>query len=391
MEFHLPELGEGVYEAEMSRWLIKEGDRVRPGQGLLEVLTDKATMEVPAPFEGTVANFRVKSGQKLKIGDTLLDYRDDSSYVAPTPVGAAADEKVATAPPVANSNADTVKAAPSVRALARKLGLDLARLRGSGPGGRVLLEDVTGSVTVTSQTAPLAEYGKPGTRIKVQGLRRKIAEHMVHAKHTIPHYTYVDELDVSEMVRVRDGLRAASGDKKNKITYLPFVVKAVVQALKEVPLANSSLDDAAGEIVLHNEYHIGFATATPGGLLVPVLHHADRMGILELASEIERLSSAARANQAKREDLMGGTFTITSIGNLGGLFATPIIHVPQVGILCIGKIVKRPVFDAHGQVCAADMVYLSFAFDHRVLDGALGTAFGNAVMKALKNPVALLV
>ncbi len=244
----------------------------------------------------------------------------------------------------------------------------------------MLLEDVTGSVTVTSQMPPLAEYGKPGTRIKVQGLRRKIAEHMVHAKHTIPHYTYVDELDVSEMVRVRDGLRAAPGDKKIRSPICRLSSRRWCKRSRKCHSANSSLDDAAGEIVLHNEYHIGFAMATPGGLLVPVLHHADRLSILELAREIERLSSAARANQVKRDDLMGGTFTITSIGNLGGLFATPIIHIPQVGILCIGKIVKRPVFDAHGQVRAADMVYLSFSFDHRVLDGAFGTAFGNAVM-----------
>ena len=285
------------------RWLVKEGDRVKPGQGLLEVLTDKATMEVPAPFDGTIASFQVKEGQKLKIGDVLLTYQDKTPYVMPAPAEVADDNNAAVVAKAAARNAEAVQAAPSVRALARKLGVDIGRLRGSGPGGRILLEDLTGKVAITGQAAPAAEYGRPGTRIKVQGLRRKIAEHMVHAKHTIPHYTYVDELDVSEMVRVRDGLRAAQDQRKYKITYLAFVVKAAsVQLLKEVPLANSSLDDAAGEIVLHDEYHIGFATATPGGLLVPVLHHADRMSILELASEIERLSAAARAGQAKRED-----------------------------------------------------------------------------------------
>lgn len=400
MEFHLPELGEGVYEAEVSRWLVKEGDAVKPGQGLLEVLTDKATMEVPAPFSGIIEACTVKDGQKVKIGDVLLRYRDAGQPHADAPsskvAAPAAKPAAGTAPaPPGNGAAEAVQAAPSVRVMARKLGVDLTRLKGSGPGGRILLEDVTAAQGETKavKTPPPAEVdlGTPGTRRKLQGVRRLIADHMVHSKHTIPHYTYVDEVDVSELVKVRDGLRASATAQGLKVTYMPFFIKAVVQALQEVPLVNASLDDAAGEIVLHNGYHIGIAVATPAGLVVPVVHDADRLGLLDVAREIERLTAGARAGKLKREDLLGGTFSITSIGNIGGLFATPIIHHPQVGILGIGKIVKRPVFDSQGQLRAADMVYLSFSFDHRILDGAIGTTFGNAVLGRLKNPVALVV
>jgi pyruvate dehydrogenase E2 component (dihydrolipoamide acetyltransferase)/2-oxoisovalerate dehydrogenase E2 component (dihydrolipoyl transacylase) len=402
MEFHLPELGEGVYEAELSRWLVKERDAVRPGQGLLEVLTDKATMEVPAPFAGTVTSLKVQEGQKLKVGDVVLSYEKTGApvekAVVSTPVAPSTAEVQAA--PVAtpfpgNGAAASVRAAPSVRVMARKLGVDLAKVKGSGPGGRILIDDLTTFLQPgTSQAikAPTAEanLGTPGTRVKLHGLRRFIAEHMVHAKHTIPHYTYVDEMDATDLVKTRDGLRAANPDGV-KITYMPFFVKAVVHALKEVPLVNASLDDAAGEIVLHDHYHIGIAVATPAGLLVPVVRDADKLSLTDCAREIERLTSAARAGKSKRQDLQGGTFTITSIGNIGGLFATPIIHHPQVGILGVGRLVKRPIFDGQMQVRAADMVYLSFSFDHRVVDGAVGTAFGNAVIRRLKNPVGLVV
>jgi len=214
---------------------------------------------------------------------------------------------------------------------------------------------------------------------------------MVLSKHAAAHYSYVDECDVSELVKLRESLREPFAGKGVRLTYLAFVVKAVAGALKEVPIVNASLDEAAGEIVLHDRYHLGVAVATPGGLVVPVLHDADKLSLLETARTLERLSNDARAGKLRLEDLRGGTFTITSIGNIGGLFSTPIINHPEIGILGVGKIVKRPIFDEHGQVKAADMLYLSFSFDHRVLDGALGAAFGNAVVKHLQNPAAMLV
>jgi pyruvate dehydrogenase E2 component (dihydrolipoamide acetyltransferase)/2-oxoisovalerate dehydrogenase E2 component (dihydrolipoyl transacylase) len=291
------------------------------------------------------------------------------------------------------------KAAPSVRLMARQLGVDLARIRGTGPQGRILIDDLSRALPSCSgephasspRAEPHPDYGTPGSRVKLIGVRRKIAEHMHHAKQVVPHYSYVDECDVTDLVRIRAGLKEAGQRTGVKVTYLAFFVRAVVEALKEVPIVNASLDDKAGEIVLHDRYHIGFATATPAGLIVPVIHDADKKSIVELARDIERLSADARAGKSKRDDLTGGTFTITSIGNIGGLISTPIINHPEVGILGVGKIVKRPVYNAAGQIRPADIVYLSFSFDHRVLDGAIGAAFGNAVIHALQNPVGLLI
>lgn len=400
MEFRLPELGEGVYEAELSRWLIAPGARVRPGQGLVEMLTDKATMEVPAPFAGTVTKLLAEAGQQVKVGTSILTY--DAQDGASVPESPPTVAPTAAAPsPVGDSNGAAaaqvpVKAAPSVRLLARKLGIDINRVRGSGPQGRVLVEDLTAHVApqgaaVPRRAEPRPDYGTPGTRIKFQGLRRKIAEHLVQSKQTVPHYTYVDECDVTDLVRLRAALKESFAKKGVKITYLAFAVKAAAAALKEVPLVNASLDEQAGEIVLHDRYDIGIAVATPGGLIVPVVRGVDRLSLLDVAGAIERLSDDARAGRSKLEDLRGGTFTITSIGNIGGLFATPIIHHPQVAILGIGKVVKRPVFDERGQLKAADMVYLSLSCDHRVLDGAVGAAFGNALLRRLHQPASLLV
>jgi pyruvate dehydrogenase E2 component (dihydrolipoamide acetyltransferase)/2-oxoisovalerate dehydrogenase E2 component (dihydrolipoyl transacylase) len=420
VDFNLPELGEGVYEAELTDWKVKPGDTVKRGQPLLEVMTDKATMEVPAPFAGTIGELKVQPGQKIKVGQAVLTYTPAGlEHPAPVPQPAAED-RPAPAPtdgpyPTPLGNGPTpallpVKAAPSVRYMARKLGIDLRQVSGSGPEGRILVEDLTdqlrrltpqgrgekegakrGGEGTGVKGRPRPDYGTPGTKVKLQGMRRSIAERMVQSKRSIPHYTYVDECDVTELVRLREGLRTAAGKIGVKLTYLPFFLKAVVSALKEVPLVNATLDEKAGEIVLHDRYDIGVAVAAPAGLIVPVVRGADRKDLFQLAREIERLSDEARDGKSRREDLLGGTFTVTSIGGIGGLFATPIINAPEVGILGIGKVVKRPVFDAAGNVRAADMVYLSLSFDHRVVDGAVGAVFGNAVIRQLQNPAAMLV
>jgi pyruvate dehydrogenase E2 component (dihydrolipoamide acetyltransferase)/2-oxoisovalerate dehydrogenase E2 component (dihydrolipoyl transacylase) len=238
---------------------------------------------------------------------------------------------------------------------------------------------------------PKADYGTPGQRIKLIGVRRKIAEHLVHAKHTAPHYSYVDECDVTDLVRLREQLRGTFAAKGVKLTYLPFFVKAVVASLKEVPIVNASLDDEAAEIVLHDRYHIGIATATPAGLIVPVVRDADQKDLVQIAREIERLTDEARTGKPRLDEIRGGTFTITSIGGLGGLISTPILNHPEVGILGVGKFIKRPVYDAAGNIKPADLVYLSFTFDHRVLDGAVGAVFANAVIQRLQTPAALLL
>jgi 2-oxoisovalerate dehydrogenase E2 component (dihydrolipoyl transacylase) len=408
MDFQLPELGEGVYEAELVSWLVQPGATVKRGQPLVEVLTDKASMEVPAPFAGAITSLNAEPGQQVKVGQVILTYTpvgqpteapESSSPVkaAATPVRqpASGNGPVSSAP-----RSDLlVRAAPSVRYLARKMGINLAQVHGSGPEGRVLLDDLSTWMKTTAPAVPakpvpaepVPDYGKPGTRIKLHGVRRKIAEHMVLSKRTIPHYSYMDECDLTELVRVRQGLKEPFARTGVKLTYLAFFVKAVTAALKEVPLVNASLDEATGEIVLHDHYHIGIAVAAPAGLIVPVLHDADRMDLGTIAREIERLSSAARAGKVRLEDLRGGTFTITSIGNIGGLISTPVINHPEVAIVGIGKIVKRPVYDDAGNLRPADLVYLSFSFDHRVVDGAIGTAFGNAVLRRLQSPLPLLL
>lgn len=418
MEFKLPQLGEGVYEAELVKWLVAAGDSVKPGQGLMEVLTDKATMEVPAAFAGSVSGLHAQVGDTVKVGDHVLTYTPSVTVpeelpAPPPPVKVAIEgvgnSRVATAatakqathndrPANGTVTREPVKASPSVRHMARKLGIDLGRVRGSGPGGRVLLEDlhITASLATTRDkprpiATPAFDVGKAGTRVKLVGLRRKIAEQMVRSKRTIPHYTYVDECDITDLVRLRASLREPFEQAGVKLTYLPFFVKAVVLALKEVPIANATFDEEAGEVILNNEYNIGIATATPNGLVVPVVHDADRKDVATIGREIDRLSSDARGGHSRLSDLRGGTFTITSIGGIGGLLATPIINHPEVGILGIGKAVKRPVYDAAGQIKPADMIYLSLSFDHRIVDGAIGAVFGNALIRHLQNPARLLL
>lgn len=448
MDVPLPELGEGVYEAELVTWHVKPGDRVERGQSLAEVMTDKASMELPAPLACTVTALRAEPGNTIKVGEVILsctpqggngeekrtekrvdqrieqqtEQRSESvatkapvhavgeqqreSATAQPPTAMAqkfhthsAAEPVRVAPPV--QAVPSIRAAPSVRLLARKLGIDLTQVRGSGPGGRVLLDDVTSRLAPIPQDAasqeaarpvePVPDYGSPGDRIKVQGLRRKIAEHMLLAKRSIPHYSLVDECDATELVKLRESLKERFARSGAKLTYLAFFVKAAAAALREMPIVNSSFDEAAGEIVLHEGCHVGIAVATPAGLLVPVVRHADGRDLLEIAREIDRLRSEARAGKSRLDDLRGGTFTVTSIGNIGGLISTPVINHPEVAILGVGKVVKRPVYDGAGNLRPADLVYLSFSFDHRVLDGAIGAAFSNAVRRRLQNPAALLL
>jgi pyruvate dehydrogenase E2 component (dihydrolipoamide acetyltransferase)/2-oxoisovalerate dehydrogenase E2 component (dihydrolipoyl transacylase) len=407
MDFRVPELGEGVYEAELVAWQVKPGDTVKRGQTLMEVLTDKATMEVPSPFAGTVTALRAQPGQQIKVGDVVLAYEPAGQEEAapasrlPEPAPAASGNGNGAVVRSAAPLPATVRAAPSVRQMARKLGIDLTTVHGSGPQGRILVDDVTRLVPAAgarpqpeakpAPAEPHFDYGRPGTRVKLQGLRRRIADRMVQSKTTIPHYSYVDECDVTDLVRLRESLRPAFAEAGVKLTYLAFFVKAAALALKEVPIVNSSLDEKGEEIVLHDRYHIGIAVATPAGLMVPVVRDADRKDVAAIARDIERLSAAARAGKSKLDDLRGGTFTVTSIGNVGGLISTPVINPPEAAILGIGKVVKRPVYDAAGNIRPAEMVYLSFSFDHRVLDGAVGAVFGNAVVRRLQNPGLLLL
>lgn len=420
MDFALPPVGEGLIEVELVRWIVSPGEKVKRGQPLIEVMSDKATMEVPAAFNGTVTETLAETGAKVKVGEVVLRYTTENA--APAEVAAAPAVTATAKMPVVRGElagvmggsgpngrspvippAGTpikVAAAPSVRHLARKLGVDLGRVRGSGPGGRVLFDDLIPFLKTTGSRAdggraeesgPKLDLGVAGTRTKLAGVRRKIAEHMVTSKRHIPHYSYIDECDLTDLVRLRGQLKDTFARNGVRLTYLPFVIKAVARALREVPAVNATFDEATEELTLHDRYHVGVAVAAPNGLIVPVVKDADRKDLAAVATEIERLSADARAGRSKLDDLKGGTFTVTSVGNIGGLISTPIINSPEVGILGIGKVVKRPVYDAAGQVTPADMVYFSFSFDHRVLDGAIGATFGNAVIRHLRNPASLLL
>ena len=404
MEYKLPDLGEGIVEAELVEWLVAEGEEVRVGQALAEVLTDKATVELPSPFAGKIVELQGTPGEMIPVGDVFVMYetaanetktRQDSEHVVAFAAPRHKQSHVSL-----KTRAARVLAGPAVRRRAREAGVDITQIQGSGPQGRVLLDDLeqapaapieppAGTNGKTAPPTPM--HFQPGTQIPLRGLRRRIAERMVAAKQTVPHYSYIDECEVTELVRLRNSLRDSVAERGTKLTYLAFVVKAVCEALKEVPQVNASIDDDASEIIVHGEYHIGIAVDTPTGLVVPVIHHADRKSVVEIAAEIQRLTNDARSGNLKLEDLRGGTFSVTSIGSIGGLVSTPIVNHPEVGILGIGKIIRRPVYDDHGELRPADLMYLSFSFDHRIVDGAAGARFGNAIVRQLENPAPMLL
>jgi pyruvate dehydrogenase E2 component (dihydrolipoamide acetyltransferase)/2-oxoisovalerate dehydrogenase E2 component (dihydrolipoyl transacylase) len=424
MDFPLPPVGEGLIEVELVRWLVRPGDAVGRGQGLMEVMSDKASMEVPAPFAGTISSLAATPGTKVRVGQVVLSFDPvgdgvhlpNQSALSTTPrqnapISVHSGESRSDAYPLSNGSQNAQgfspvrlpPAAPSIRMLARKLSIDLSRIRGTGPGGRILIDDLAPYLrprhgiaekpisSVAGTDTSKLDFGVAGTRQKLLGLRRRIAEHMVEAKQRIPHYSYIEECDLTDLVRLRGQLRDPFAAAGMKLTYLAFFVKAAARALKDVPIVNSTFDEAAGEIVLHDRYNIGVAVAAPNGLIVPVIKEADKKDLTAVAQEIARLSADSKAGKIKLDDLKGGTFTVTSVGGIGGLMSTPIINHPEVGILGIGKVVKRPVYAANGDLKPADIIYLSFSFDHRVVDGAIGAAFGNAVLRYLQAPALLLL
>ena len=421
-DFPLPPVGEGLFEVELVRWLVRPGEEVVRGQPLAELMSDKATMDLPAPFAGTVATRLAQAGTMVKVGVVILRYEGaeadaEASGGRKPPDGPLGEVRASPPggpsgglhPPLAQ-NGDAVAlarpaaAAPSVRHLARKLGVDLLKVRGTGPAGRILLDDLApflqpakpagdGKLGKGPDRDPTHgfELGVAGTRAKLAGLRRKIAERMVFSARTIPHYSYIDECEITDLVRLRTQIKDTLAAAGVKMTYLPFVVKAVARALKDVPAVNATFDEAAEEVTYHPHYHVGIAVAARTGLIVPVIRDADTKDVAAIATEIERLSKDVRAGRPKLEDLKGGTFTVTSIGSIGGLISTPIINHPEVGIVGVGKVVRRPVYDPHGDLRPADLLYLSFSFDHRIIDGAVGASFGNAVIRHLSNPATLLL
>jgi pyruvate dehydrogenase E2 component (dihydrolipoamide acetyltransferase) len=409
-EFKLPDIGEGVVEGEVVRWLVKEGDPLREDQPMVEIMTDKATVEIPAPRAGRVGKRMYAEGQLCPVGKVLITIETDG---AAAPAGAAGRSPAAPAAPAAkldqpaasaghsNGTATAVRAAtavlatPATRKLARDHGVDLRQVVGTGPAGRITADDVrqhrdgvprTGA-PATPAIAPPPARETGDVRVPFRGVRKKIAENLVRSKHTAAHFTYVEEVDCTDLVRLRQKANDRLQERGVKLSFLPFIIKATVAALQRFPQLNATLDEAASEIVERRRYHIGLATATPSGLIVPVVRDADRRSLVDLAQEIDRLAEATRTGKAAREDLMGSTFTITSLGALGGLLATPIINHPEVAILGIHKIAKRPAVAASGtEVVIRDIMNLSISVDHRVVDGYDAARFVAEIKLALETP-----
>lgn len=419
IEFPLPEIGEGVVEGEVVEWHVKPGDQVTQDMPVVAVLTDKATVEITSPVDAVVLEIHGEPGEMIGVGDVIMKLQATQALPvkegasAPAPAAAPAPKAQMPAPktvaPTDNPSISafgTPLATPAVRKLAGEKGVDLRTIQGSGPNYRITRDDVLGAGQPKSAPAQAApEKAAPAvaapqptvippsegeTREKLKGLRKAIHGAMTRSKQVIPHFTYVDEVEMDRLIEMRKMVKQTAADEGVKLNYLPFVVKAVVLALKKFPILNASVDDAAGEIVYKHSYNMGIATATPNGLIVPVLKEADRKTVLQIAGEIAELSDRARNLRATMDDLTGGTFTITSLGRLGGLHATPIINHPEVGILGIHNLQERAVV-RNGQIVVRNMMNISVSFDHRVVDGDVGATFAQEVKAYLEEPGKLML
>jgi pyruvate dehydrogenase E2 component (dihydrolipoamide acetyltransferase) len=469
-KLELPDIGEGVVEAEVQKWFVAPGDVVHEDQPLVEVMTDKATVVIPSPKRGRVVTLFWKEGEVAKVHAPLVELELEAApAAAPRPAATAAPGAPATPPasarpdfgagPAARAGAAATGgqgapaakalATPAVRAMARELGVDLNGIAGTGPGGRVTKDDLARArdgrngharaeqpphvpgpapepapptpnppptqwpTAATPRASPIAlapaapraagpapaavpppsAGAPPGAdeeRIPIRGIRKRIAENMARSKRTAAHFTFVEQADVSELVRTKDRMAAAAREEGVKLTFLPFVVKAAVAALRKFPRLSASLDEERQEIVLKRRYDLGIASATEQGLVVPVVRGVDRRSLLDVAREIERLGADAKAGRLRPEDVGHSTFTITSLGALGGLFATPVINHPEVAILGLHRIRPTPVV-RDGQIVVRDVMHVSLTSDHRVVDGHEAAAFTYEVIRALEDPALLFM
>lgn len=382
-EFKLPDLGEGVQEGEIVRWLVSEGDVVQPEQHLVEVMTDKVTAELPAPVGGRIVSLNGAVGEVVPVGHVLVEIETEEAAPAfrePEEAPAVDLPPAAAAPPVGS----IPLAAPAVRRLARDLGVDLAQVRGSGPEGRIREADIRQAVGESAEPAAEAV-----TRVPLRGMRRAIAEHLLTSHRETAPYTYVEEVDFTELVALRTRVQPLAEKSGVRLTYLPLILAAVSIALGEHPHLNATVDSDSGDLLLHQDHHLSVAVQTEEGLVVPVIRAVQRRNLLELAAEIERLSAAARSGTLTRDEVTGGTFSVTSLGRLGGLMATPMLHTPQVAILGIHKIAARPVVRENA-IVSRQMANLSLTLDHRYLDGQAGALFIQTLKQYLEDPALML-
>ncbi len=406
-EFILPDIGEGMTEAEVLRWLVPVGGSVAKDQPVVELQTDKATIEIPSPKAGVMLEHHGREGQVLLVGNVLFALEVEGARAAPVPAPAPVATPVAAAAVARSGGTAIPQAAPAVRRAAREAGIDLGLVAGTGPGGRIQMSDVQVAIAAASTplaqaatavmappapvavpvpAAPVADSAAAEERIPLRGVRRVIAQRMERTL-TVPTFTALDEADVTDLVAWRQQLQARLG---TKLTYLPFVIKAVVLALQANPQLNGHFDEEAREFILKRYYHIGVGTAAEQGLVVPVLRDAGQRSVLELAQELSEKISRARNNQLGREELTGSTFTISNFGALGGMSGTPILNTPEVGILGVGRIDELPRIRA-GQFVARQIMHLSLTVDHRIVDGDHAAGFLRSLKSYLEEPALLAV
>ncbi len=430
-EFKLPDLGEGMQEAEVVEWLVKAGDTLKLDQAMLKVETDKAVVEIPSPVAGRVAEIRVQDGQVAKVGDVLIVFESTTSANggSSTPIqsittGSATVQSASMPSPNPVSQAPATKqrvlAAPAVRKLAFELGIDLEKVVPSLPNGRVSIEDVrsyvehekasslasaSSLVLVEEKEAEHPVSQAPTTLIRkiehsvtqvqderqpLKGLRKRIAEHMERSWRTIPHATAFDEVDGGALATLREALKPTADKRGVRLTYIPLLIKLLIPLLKEFPIFNASLDEENREIIYHRSYHIGVATASPEGLLVPVLRNADHFTLMEIASNLEYLIEGAKKRTLSLSELSGSTFTLNNVGSFGGSTGTPIINHPEVAILAVGRLQDKAIVQ-QGTVIVRPMMPLALSFDHRIIDGAMVGSFLARFNELVENPQQLML
>lgn len=427
-EFKLPDIGEGIHEGEIVKWFVKAGDNIEEDDVLAEVQNDKSVVEIPSPVSGTVEEVLVDEGTVAVVGDTIvkidapdaedMEFKgsDSSESAEETEAEPAKEESSEAATTQSSADADVdenkrVKAMPSVRKYARENGVNIKAVVASGKNGRTTKEDIdaylNGDASAAStesapetaeetsasaaQSAPVSSEGEfPETTEKIPAMRKAIAKAMVNSKHTAPHVTLMDEIDVQELWDHRKKFKEVAAEQGTKLTFLPYVVKALVSALKKYPALNTEFNEEAGEIVHKHYWNIGIAADTDRGLLVPVVKHADRKSMFQISDEINELAVKARDGKLTSDEMKGATCTISNIGSAGGQWFTPVINHPEVAILGIGRIAQKPIVK-DGEIVAAPVLSLSLSFDHRQIDGATGQNAMNHIKRLLNNPELLLM
>jgi pyruvate dehydrogenase E2 component (dihydrolipoamide acetyltransferase) len=387
-DFVLPDLGEGITEGELRKWLVKVGDMVEEHQNVLEIETDKAVVEVPSPKKGKVAKLNKQEGDIVKVGEVLMTIAAEGEAAEAKREEAVEERpKSVSVVGVLPEEEEKVLATPAVRAYAREAGVDIDTLKGSGPAGSVTMEDVKAAAGKGKKAEDI--FG-PVERRPLKGLRRTIAKNLSAAQRTTAFVTGMDEADITELWELREREKKALLDKGVHLTFLPFFMKAVIHALPEHPMLNASLDDEKEEVIIRKYFNLGVAVDTPDGLMVPVIRDAAKKTILELAVELQELSVKARERKIKLEEMKGGTFTITNWGHFGGTFATPIINYPEAAILGMGKIAEKP-WVKNGQIVIRKIIPLSLTFDHRLTDGVDASLFLSKILSYLEDPALIFI